>query len=299
MFSFTEEQTVFQISGISIGGQPGQHPTVLFGGVFFQGEPDFEQARRDIDKMFELSRLTGNPAIPDFFIRSESHVEKIIDFIVSTLPHEQPFSVDLIEPDVKPTVLKYLAEKNLLSRTIYNSINIGVTEEERKALKRYTPAMAIMVAFNPKDSSVDGKIEMLENSAHLLDEGLIDIASNAGIEKVLVDTAALAPGENSGASIAALPVIKEEYGLPAGCAIHNVVEKSEWLISSGLDAATVDAASNVNIPLFGGDYAIFGPVQNAPMVFPTIAWEDILLSEYAENYFGIEPDEGHPRRRVE
>ncbi|UCH72594.1 MAG: hypothetical protein JSW62_05915 [Thermoplasmatales archaeon] len=79
--------------------------------------------------------------------------------------------------------------------------------------------------------------------------------------------------------------------------MHNVVEKSKWL--DGFDNARipVDAASNINIPMFGGDFAIFGPINNANMVFPMIAWQDILISEYTENYFGIEPVDYHPRRK--
>ena len=86
------------------------------------------------------------------------------------------------------------------------------------------------------------KIEVLENGANLIDTGLLDISKNLGIKKILVDTAAMAPGDNSGASIAAIPVIKEEYGLPTGCAIHNVVEKSKWLNDFNGAKKPVDAA---------------------------------------------------------
>jgi len=155
-----------------------------------------------------------------------------------------------------------------------------------------------VVSFNPKDKSPDGKIEVLENGAHLTSSGLLDISKNVGINKILVDTAALAPGDNSGASIAAIHVIKEEYGLPTGCAIHNVVEKSKWLDDFEDARKPVDASSNVNIPLFGGDFAIFGPVGRADIVFPIVAWQDILVSEYTENYFGISPVDSHPRRKL-
>ena len=297
MFSFTKEQEILEISGIKIGGQPGMYPTVLFGGLFFKGEPDFKRAEQDIQNMLNLSKKLGNPAIPDFFIRKEKNVEDIIDFIVKVLPSKHPFSVDIIEPSIKVQALEYLNKNNLLSQTIYNSIHVGITDEESDALKKYTPKMAIVVAFNPKDKSPDGKIEVLENGAHLTDTGLLDISKKIGIKKILVDTAALAPGENSGASIAAIPVIKEEYGLPTGCAIHNVVEKSNWLDDFGTVRNVVDASSNVNIPLFGGDFAIFGPIEHANSVFPIIAWQDILISEYTENYFGIEPADSHPRRK--
>jgi len=297
MFSFTKEQKIFDISGIKIGGQPGMYPTVLFGGVFFKGEPDFAKAEKHLKNMLNLSKRTGNPVIPDFFIRKEEHIENIITFIEKAIPKNHPFSIDIIEHTIKIKTLEYLHKKNLLPRTIYNSIHVGITDEERKALSKYTPEMAIIVAFNPKDKSPDGKIEVLENGAHLIDTGLLELSKKLGIEKILVDTAALAPGENSGASIAAIPVIKEEYGLPTGCAIHNVVEKSKWLNDFESARKTVDASSNVNISLFGGDYAIFGPIENANLVFPIIAWQDILISEYTENYFGTSPVDSHPRRK--
>lgn len=297
MFSFTKDQDIIEISNVKIGGQPGVFPTVLFGGLFFKGEPDFDKAKNQLQNMLTLSKNTGNPAIPDLFIKKEEDVCEIVDFIDRTLPKNHPFSIDIIEPSLKVIALEYLAKKNLLPRTIYNSIHIGITDEERDTLKKYTPNMVIIVAFNPKDKSPDGKIEVLQNGADLIDIGLLNIAKNLGITKILVDTAAMAPGDNSGASISAIPVIKEEFGLPTGCAIHNVVEKSKWLDVFDNARKPVDAASNINIPLFGGDFAIFGPINNANMVFPMIAWQDILISEYTENYFGIKPVDYHPRRK--
>jgi tetrahydromethanopterin S-methyltransferase subunit H len=298
MFSFTKEQKVFEISGIKIGGQPGIHPTILFGGIFFNSNLDFESVEKNLQKVINISNKTSNPVIPDFFIKKEEHIENIINFIDKKIPDNLPFSIDIIEPSIKVKVLENLNDRNLLSRTIYNSINIGITDDEINSIKEYTPEMAIILAFNPKDKSPDGKVEVLENGANLTEDGLLSITKNLGIKKIIVDTAALAPGDNSGAAIAAIPVIKEEYGLPTGCAIHNVVEKSKWLDNFDYAKKTVDICSNVNISLFGGDYVIFGPMKNAEYVIPVIAWEDILISEYVENYFGISPDDFHPRRNL-
>ncbi|MBN1860430.1 MAG: hypothetical protein JW840_03095 [Candidatus Thermoplasmatota archaeon] len=296
MFSFTKEQKVFDIQGISFGGQPGMYPTVLFGGLFFKGEPDFNDAKRHLLTISELSTHTGTPVIPDIFIRKIEYVAPILSFIEKTIPKTLPFSVDIIDPSIKIEVLAQLADKKLLKRTIYNSIHIGSTQQELEALRNHTPEMVIVVAFNPKDKSPDGKIEVLENGAHLTDKGLLEIVRSIPVEKILVDTAALAPGENSGAAIAAIPVIKEEYGLPTGCAIHNVVEKSRWLTDYPHAKKTVDVSSNSSISLFGGDFAIFGPIENADLVVPLMSWHDILISEYTENYFGVNPVVSHPRR---
>ncbi len=298
MFSFTKEQKVFDISGVSIGGQPGMYPTVLFGGLFFKGEPDFEDAKQHLQVFYDRSKQTGVPVIPDFFIRRFEYIDPILSFIEKTIPRKYPFSVDIIEPALKIHTLEQLASRKLLPRTIYNSLHIGMTPEEHEALQRHTPEAAILVAFNPKDKSPDGKIEVLENGAHLTEHGLLKTAQNIGITKLLIDTAALAPGENSGAAIAAIPVIKEEYGLPTGCAIHNVVEKSRWLNDFPLAKKTVDVSSNSTIPLFGGDYVLFGPIENTELIVPLIAWQDILISEYTENYFGISPSASHPRRKL-
>lgn len=298
MFSFTKTQKVVKLNQIFIGGQPGTYPTVVFAGLFFKGPPNYTTAQQQLKNLFALSNQNAIPAIPDFFIKKETYLEEIIHFIENTVPQNQPFSVDIIDPSIKIKALETLQDYKLLNRTIYNSIHIGTTAEEQEILKQCTPTAAIIVAFNPKDTSPDGKIEVLENGANITSEGLLEMVHQIGIKNILIDTAALAPGENSGASIAAIPVIKEEYGLPVGCAIHNVVEKSLWLNNIAGARKIVDAASNINIPLFGGDYAIFGPIENASYVIPIIAWQDILISEYTEQYFGISPAQYHPRRKL-
>lgn len=297
MFSFTAHQEIYQLGTVFFGGQPGIHPTVCFGGLFFKDSIDIAHAKKQIDTMLQVSEDFCVPGIPDFFIRREKDVDLILSLIEDSLPSDHPFSVDVTDPLVKIAVLQKLNDRELLSRTIYNSIHVGITDKEREALSNHTPAMAIIVAFNPKDASVDGKVEVLQNGANLIDKGLLDLASDCGIDRVLVDTAALAPGHLSGAAIAALPVVKEEFGLPSGCAIHNVVEKSTWLNTYDDVKPLVDQASNINVSLFGGDFLLFGPIEHASRVFPLIAWENILISEYVEGYFGVSPSSLHPRRR--
>ena len=65
MFKFTKEQKILEIGNIKIGGQPGFLPTVLFGGLFFKGNPNFDNAKIQIENMLRLSKQTGNTAIPD------------------------------------------------------------------------------------------------------------------------------------------------------------------------------------------------------------------------------------------
>ena len=48
---FEKVQTVMEIAGISIGGQPGEFPTVLIGSLFYPNHKivhDFEKAHFDM-----------------------------------------------------------------------------------------------------------------------------------------------------------------------------------------------------------------------------------------------------------
>ena len=176
MFSFTQQQHTVTIGDVTLGGQPGHYPTVLIGGLFFKGEPNIAQATEHVKQMMHLSTQLGNPGILDVFIRKEELIAPILDFIENVLPKTSPFSVDITDPEVKIKVLQALHDRHLLKRTIYNSIHIGITPEEYAALKQHTPNATILVAFNPKDKSPDGKIEVLENGAHLTEKGLFQIA---------------------------------------------------------------------------------------------------------------------------
>jgi tetrahydromethanopterin S-methyltransferase subunit H len=40
MWRFEKKQKKYEISGIQIGGYPGEHPTVLIGNLFYRGMPE-------------------------------------------------------------------------------------------------------------------------------------------------------------------------------------------------------------------------------------------------------------------
>ena len=48
MFIFDKEQKTFEISGIKIGGQPGDIPTVLIGSIFYQGHKIVKDEKKGI-----------------------------------------------------------------------------------------------------------------------------------------------------------------------------------------------------------------------------------------------------------
>ena len=71
MKKFSTEQKVYSIAGVTIGGQPGEWPTVLMGSIFFSrrrivtdpatGAFDAGKALQLLDREAAASRDTGIP----------------------------------------------------------------------------------------------------------------------------------------------------------------------------------------------------------------------------------------------
>lgn len=312
MFVYAKQQEAFDIAGVAVGGQPGEYPTLLLGTLFYGKQferldkKSLAEARRLIELQEEYANLTKNPGLVDVYIKDEKHLKTEVDLVLDAT--DKPFSIDVSEADVRIAALKYLAEVGALDRVIYNSINLGLTEEEISALEKHTPAVAIVLAYNPKDLSVNGRLDIIETGAGILCEGkikkgLLDAAKDAGIEKILLDTAATPFGQHAADSIRAIPVFKSEHGLPTGCALHNTLESWDWMKKYRKDNAgayeAIDVVTAALVPQFSGDYTIYGPIDNAPKVFPAVAFVDKLVAEGGSDFFGTEVKEPHPWSELE
>jgi tetrahydromethanopterin S-methyltransferase subunit H len=311
LLNFAKEQQVVEIGGVRFGGQPGENPTVLFGTVFYGRrfrELDAEAlglAAGMLEAGREMQGMTGVPCVVDVFIPSSDRIRPHMEFVLDRLDRASPVSVDAPESEVREALLRYLGEAGVLDRTVYNSLNMGMTPGERAVLEERPPAASVVLGYNPRDFSTDGRVAILENGAGLLEEGLIDIARAVGIKGLLLDTAATPFEHGAGEFLRAIPVFKNRWGLPTGCAIHNTVESWLWMKThrkegaKGKEAfAICDAASNALVALLGGDFTYFGPLDNSSKAFPPVAMVDKFLAEGAGDYFGISQGEGHPRRKL-
>ncbi len=298
MFSFTKDQTQYELNGVKVGGLPGENPTLMFGTIFYEGEFEkpsdgLEKAEELIKKQNEFSKRTHVPAIPDIFIYDKEEVEWKIDFALDTV--EGCFSLDMPESEVRIKALEYLKEQDALNRVIYNSINIGISKEEIETLEEHTPKSAIVLAFNPKSGSVQGRLDIIKDGGQLLEVGLMNIAEEAGIENILLDTAAQPFKQGASETLRAIPVFKSEFGLPVGCAMHNTVESWQWLEKQDKKIFdTIDTSINGLPVLLGGDFVYYGPVENAETQLVNAAMVDKLVAEGAEEYFGTDITEDHP-----
>ncbi len=304
MFSYTREQSTYDLNDFEVGGQPGVNPTLMVGTLFY--EDQFEDPRKEqgraaelIREQEKLSQETTIPTLVDIFIYEKKEIEWKIDFALENL--EGIFSLDMPESEVRIEVLNHLEEIGALDKVVFNSLNLGATEEEIDKLKENTPKGAILLAYNPQNNNTQGRVDIIKEGGALMEEGLLPLAREAGIEYPLLDTAATPFGEKACESLRAIPVFKNEFGLPVGCSFHNTVESWKWLDeyeSKEKVFRTLDTSID-NLPvLLGADFIYYGPIENSDLALPNMAMVNKLMAEGSEDYFGAEISEDHPHKTL-
>ncbi|RDE14886.1 MAG: tetrahydromethanopterin S-methyltransferase subunit H [Candidatus Thorarchaeota archaeon] len=310
MFAFEKEQIVHTIGGIRIGGVPGEMPTVLAGTIFYGGHDVVQDARKGVfDKRAatelirvqdEMSDTTGNPALVQVFSESEKAVTKYLDFVAEVT--DAPFLIDSTSPEVRIAGLRHAQEVGLLDRAIYNSISVSITKDELASLKDIHHDCAVILAFNPHDSSIAGRRAVLEDGVPGLDKGLLKMGEEVGITKPLIDTATTAMGAGAGSSASFIFVAKTLYGQPTGSGVHNAPSSWSWLRKykkTNPDAyRACDVASALIVQMMGANFILYGPISNARTVFPVVAMADIFAAESSSVEFGVQPSENHPFRKL-
>jgi tetrahydromethanopterin S-methyltransferase subunit H len=313
LFKFSKKQKIIEIGKVKMGGQPGELPTVLAGTIFYgghkivtdpaKGEFDRKAAEDLIKKQDEMSDLTGNPCVVQIFSESEESMKKYIDFVAGVT--DSPFLIDSTDAKVRAAGISYTGEVGMLDKAVYNSINSSVTEEEIDILKNVGLKSSIILAFNVKDVSVKGRIAVLTDGAGVAPKGLLDIADDVGVKNKMIDVAMTPMGSGAGSSVLSTYVIKSKFGLPAGSGIHNAVSAWVWLKKIKKELPTgkeirkyCDISSNVVQIATGGDFVLYGPIENADRAFPVCAMADIFVAEATSTELEIQASESHPFKKL-
>jgi tetrahydromethanopterin S-methyltransferase subunit H len=163
---------------------------------------------------------------------------------------------------------------------------------ELAKLKESGIKMSIVLADNPKDNSLEGKMKVLEEA--------LAMADKAGITKPLIDTAIPAFAPDMGTAVRAIHFIKEKFGHPTGLGTGNVVTTMGWVKANvpkefrkGCTTAT-----NAIMQTVGANWLMFGPAEQADWVFPAVAIVDTYIAS-AMGDVDIRPlDESHPIYRI-
>lgn len=307
MFRFDKEQIVLDIAGTKIGGQPGEYPTVLAGTIFYGGHSiiedekagvfDKDKAEALIKTQEEMSDVTGNPHIVQTFGQTPEAIVKYLEFVGDVT--DAPFFIDSTSGEARIAGAEYASEVGLEDRAIYNSVNMAADESELEALKNTKLSASIVLGFNPMDPTVEGKIGIWEDGAGTIDKGLLEMAADCGIDKYLMDVAVTPLGQGAGVAVRTSFAVKSKWGYPVGSGIHNVPSAWDWLREYKKEHKEAwpvcDVGSNLIQQMAGGDFVLYGPIENAKMAFPACAMADIFISEAAKD-IGTEAVERKPVR---
>ncbi|MCL5877638.1 MAG: tetrahydromethanopterin S-methyltransferase subunit H [Candidatus Bathyarchaeota archaeon] len=279
-----------------MGGQPGELPTFLVGSIFWLGQKivqdpnkgrfDEKEAEKIINTMQTQNDITGIPFGFDIVGTTEVAFERYIDFVATH--SDAPLVLDAMSPNARMAAATLVKKMGLSSRCIYNSVYKGVMDSEIANLKESGIESAIVLANNPKDNSVEGKIDIFQ-------EALV-LANKAGITKPFIDTAIPAFAPDMGTAVRAIAVMREKFGYPTGLGSGNVVTTMGWVkanIAKEFRKGTV-TSTNTIMQMAGANYIMFGPAEQAEWVFPAAAITDIYIASAAAD-LGTRPlDENHP-----
>ena len=296
MLKFNTTQNIYDIAKVKVGGQPGELPTFLIGSIFWLGQKmvqdankgifDAKVAEQIINTMQTQSDITGVPFGFDVVGTTEEAFEKYIDFVAKH--SEAPIMLDAMSPKTRMAAADMAKNMGLSSRCFYNSVYKGVTDAELAKLKESGIKMSIVLADNPKDNSLEGKMKVIEEALALADKG--------GITKPLIDTAIPAYAPDMGTAVRTIPLMKEKYGHPVGLGSGNVVTTMGWVkaniakeFRNGCRTAT-----NAIMQTVGANWLMIGPAEQAEWVFPAVAVVDTYVASAAAD-LGTRPlEETHP-----
>jgi len=277
MFKF-KNQKVFEICGVKFGGETGENPKVLIGSIFYRGHKIVEDEKKGIfdrsaaesliNEMEELSDKTGNPGILDVVAVSGEAMRNYVEFVSDVT--DRPFLVDSATPDVKIETLEFLKELGLERRVIYNFLTPESKDREIEALRNSGVSAAIALCYTFNTISAKARLEAFEKLSPKLQE--------AGIEIPLVDTFVMDVPSLPAAARAALE-IKKNHGVPVGSGAHNAVASWRGFRKTFGKYAEKAAcvAANIYQPVMGTDFILYGPVEDARIIFPAVHLVDTSL----------------------
>jgi len=298
LFEFKSKQQTLNIGGVKVGGIPGQNPTVLIGTIFYHGHKifrdertgdfDLKQAEEIINFQEEFSDKTGNPCMLDVVGATPETMKKFVEFTASVT--DVPILMDGPTVEAKIAGVKYATEVGLINRVVYNSLIPEYKQEEIEKIKEAGLRNALLLAYNPREFTTQGRIKAIRQ--------LLKVAGEAGIDKTLLDTCVLdIPG--LGMACRAAFELKNEFGLPVGCGAHNAVSLWKGLKTKMGKQAVKPAVASACVvaAAVGADFVLYGPAEDAGYVFPVIAMTDAAYGYLLfEKKIALDPK--HPLYRI-
>ena len=273
MLRYDLEQKVFNIGGIKVGGQPGENAPLLIANMFQKGDTLIEsrkerrfnknEAQERIHEMERLSQGAGLPGMVAMVANTLDEMKAYVDFFIRVT--DMPLAIDIWMEKTRLAAARYIAELGLQDRLLYNSITPWDENIEGQVaeLKDLGIKHVVVQAFDMEDKGPDGRVKSLQKMLPLVEKG--------NFQSILVDTAVMSLPFTA-FSLAANRLIKQKFGLPAGCAPANGTYM--WRKAAGVEGRSkfpaVDAAIEA-LAAMESDFIFYGPMTGTSRVFAAVA----------------------------
>ena len=260
MFRFDKEQLVVDIAGVKMGGQPGEYPTVLAGTIFYGGHKIISDEKAgDFDKDAAEGLIKTMEEMSD--VTGNPCVVQTFGATAEAMVKYLEFVGDVCD---KPFLIDSTAAAAKIA---------GVEYVQEVGLAERAVYNSLSMAAEP------GEIEAVANSD-------IDASILLGFNPMTPGVAGKLEIWETGGSV-----------IDVGSGIHNVPSAWDWLRQYKKEHKEAwpvcDIGSNIVQQMAGGDFVLFGPIENARLAFPACGMADIMIAEAAKD-IGTEPIEAHP-----
>ena len=280
VYSYRSNQNRYKIADVEIGGDPGKRPVVLIGSIFYRGDKRLHSGSGDFNRKLaeaalslqdEMSDKTGNPCMVDVVLSNNQNIPKYLNFVEQKT--DSPILLDAPTPEIRIEGLKYIAEVGFKERIIYNSIMPSYTNEEIDKIRELQIKSSIFLSWDIREHTTKGRIKIIK-------EKLRPLANEANISSPIFD-AGVIDLPSLGQACEVIDILKDELGLVIGCGAHNAVSTWSGLKNKFGENAekTCIASVMAAVVMSGADFILYGPVDHAPNVFPSVASIDAALSQ--------------------
>lgn len=296
MFRYPLDQKVCHIGGIKVGGQLGENPPLLIGNMFQKGDLILESrkegkfnreaAEERIRELEQTSKETGVPAMIAMVANSAEEMKTYIDFFVTVT--EMSFAIDIWQQKIRLAAARYIAERGLQNRVLYNSITPWDEDipAQVSELKELGIKHVVIQVFDMEDKRPTGRVKSLKSLLPLVEKG--------NFESILVDTAVMnLPATTF--SLLANTLIKKEFGLPVGFAPSNgtymwrkAASEQDRNMFPAIDAGVHAIAA------LASDFLFYGPLTGTSRVFPAVAAASSMMAALAFEESAFLPTGNHP-----
>ena len=298
MFEYTAEQKVYDIAGVKVGGKPGENPSVLIGSMFYRGHNivsdtdkgifDKGKAKSLLDREEEIMLDTGCKRIIDVIGDSGQALINFVEWVAANTT--SPILVDSAIPKARMEAIRHFAGTELMPRLVYNSMEAYFKEDEMECIKECGIKSAVILPLTTKAIKPKDRVQLLK-------EKMLPAAEAAGLENFLIDLGILDIPSVAWATQAA-QTVKNELGLPWGCAPSNAIYLWKKLRDRGAPAFEAAASVVYSMPLcWGASFIFYGPTRNAKWVYPACSAVDAILA-YGGMNLGYRPGPEHPLYKI-